>query len=748
MIKNDKQLGKPFTHFGATAAAIETLSAEEGMAAFATNTKQFGFYNNTNWLWATATPAANAIPISNAAANLNAWIAAGTPTSLDVASVNTEGVGAEFARAAHIHQVITDNNPGAEAAILASSDDGWLTLVRLNTDTISDRSGGNLSIAPTGDLELDPTGAQVRVMAAHTLQSDHYASQTTGWGISYAGGGDFRYLYADELHVKSFIADLEQALAGGQIITKSVAVLSRDFTAPAAGEATTLYVQDLPSAENMAVFESGDIVRVRTFSRADGSLTVADCWGVVTSYTDLSDKEQSWTFTRSTGGNSGTMTAATVVAADALVLDYGTTGNGFYEVNAIDGLYAENSPYSQIVTWVTHPATGKTVRVRMGNLHGITATTEYGLFAGDGVAAGDAYIRLTDQNFELHNLDMAFYDVGNVQRIGIDPGAGSTDNLMWMGASSASVQFAVRGNGDVYLTDCNLSITDGNFTLKTTASGARVQIDANGISAYSDDTTQTVSLETDGDFFAGSDIAAAATTSLAVFANAQTYNSENMGTSDVLLGDNSSGKSNLLWDKSDGALKIRQGTESRIIFDPDGLMRFEYSANGETYNSILWSVSGDAKASIGVGIAPFTTSAYTLDLRCGYARQSGISIISGESSTSDDEIRMGINADQLVIANSQISLNSYVELVSVQMAFYDSSSNQLVRLGNMGTTVAEITGDIELDGDLIGSGTIQTAAGYEWDLGAYVDSVVADTGYVDVTIGGTTYKLLARVEEV
>ena len=43
MIKNDKQLGKPFTHFGDTEVAIETLSAEGGMVAFATDADQFGF---------------------------------------------------------------------------------------------------------------------------------------------------------------------------------------------------------------------------------------------------------------------------------------------------------------------------------------------------------------------------------------------------------------------------------------------------------------------------------------------------------------------------------------------------------------------------------------------------------------------------------------------------------------------------------------------------------------------------------
>ncbi len=93
-------------------------------------------------------------------------------------------------------------------------------------------------------------------------------------------------MFVDEMHAKSFVPILEQALAGGQIIAKSVAMLATAFTVPAAGAAATLRVRDLPSAANIAAFQSGDVVRLRTFSRSGGSLTIADAWGVVTSYAD------------------------------------------------------------------------------------------------------------------------------------------------------------------------------------------------------------------------------------------------------------------------------------------------------------------------------------------------------------------------------------------------------------------------------------------------------------------------------
>jgi hypothetical protein len=394
-------------------------------------------------------------------------IAHAAPTvALTVSSVAAEGAATSFAPSGHIHAIATSDNPGANAYILASSALGYLTLVRLNTDTIADKSGGDLTISPAGDLKFNPTGAQIRVMASHTLQSDNFASQTTGWGISYAGGADFRYVYTDELHAKAFIADLEQALAGGQIITKSVSVVAADFTVPAASAAGTLWVEDLPGAPDMAVFQTGDMVRLRQFSRAAGSLTIADCWGVVTSYADGSGANaglQSWTFTRSAAPNAGAATAGTTIAARSLALDYGTTGNGFYEVSAVDGAWAENSPYAQIVTWVTHPHSGKTVRTRLGNLKGITATTEYGLFAGEGVTAGDSYMRLSDVNFELHNLDFAMYDSGNVQRIGMDAGAGATDKLMWAGVSATDPRFIVYGDGTTWLSTLAISENMGDL---------------------------------------------------------------------------------------------------------------------------------------------------------------------------------------------------------------------------------------------------------------------------------------------
>lgn len=364
------------------------------------------------------------------------------------------------------------------------------------------------------------------------LKHPDYASQTTNWGITAAGAADFRYLYTDALHAKSFIADLEQALAGGQIISKSVAILGATFTVPAAGAAATLTVEDFPSAPNMAVFETGDRVRLRTFSRAAGSLTIADCWGIVTNYADQTGGVQTWTFTRLADPHAGGIVATTVIATKSIVLDYGITTNGFYEVNSIDGVHGINSPYSQVVTWAGTPDV-QTVRVRTGNLLGITTVAEYGFFAGS--YSGHQYIRASDIAFEMHGINFVMYD-GGTAVIKMDrtapsfalgssaPTAYDTGTGVWMGKDT-SYKFRVgepsngyglwwngsiltwKGTNTTLDASGNLTASSADLTGKITATSGAIAgwvTDTNSLTKLSS-TTKYCGIRSDGTlrFFAG-----------------------------------------------------------------------------------------------------------------------------------------------------------------------------------------------------------------------------------------------------
>ena len=385
----------------------------------------------------------------------------------------------------------TSSDPGATSKVLESTSAGYLYLTELFTPIISTKAATALYLSPTTYLWLNPTGDSVYMGSNVSIGRQDWVSQLTGWQITYGGAGDFRYLYSDELVVKSFIADLEQALAGGQIITKSVTTLAQDFVLPTAGNTGTLYVNDLPSAEGMAVFQSGDFVALRQFSRAGGGLTVAWAWGTVTSYVDDANKVQHWTFTRhatTPGAASGT------IYADSIVLDFGVSGNGYYEVNAIDGLNAENSPYAQIVTWTTHPS-NLTLRGRFGNLYGVSGAgvpDEYGMFLGSGVADSASYLRFSNEVVRLNNVPFQSWTGGNQTvdidasgdvKFGTNVGAASTTTFTFDSATG-SMRIGPTANNKPAITwdGTTLDIVRYNSTL--VADEAVISLDSSGNSYF------------------------------------------------------------------------------------------------------------------------------------------------------------------------------------------------------------------------------------------------------------------------
>lgn len=99
--------------------------------------------------------------------------------------------------------------------------------------------------------------------------------------------------------------------------------------------------------------------------------------------------------------------------------------------------------------------------------------------------------------------------------------------------------------------------------------GQYVQIDVDGVKLYANSQLH-IDLQADGDLFIGEDVSSAAGTYLAVFAEGQTYNGESMAAGDMLIGDNSSGKANILWDRSEGRLKFRGGSTVGVYIDTDG----------------------------------------------------------------------------------------------------------------------------------------------------------------------------------
>jgi hypothetical protein len=168
-------------------------------------------------------------------------------------------------------------------------------------------------------------------------------------------------------------------------------------------------------------------------------------------------------------------------------LDYGTSGNGYYEVNAIDGAYAINSPYAQVVTWTSHPASGRVTRARLGNLVGIFGgTNEYGLYAGDGgTATSSQYLRISNSGVGLFNVPLRMYTgatetvhIGGWNDVWLGPN-GSDRRLSWDGSTlSITGQIVIQSGSSGYsnLSGIPTSLANINSTegakLGTIATGA------------------------------------------------------------------------------------------------------------------------------------------------------------------------------------------------------------------------------------------------------------------------------------
>ena len=231
------------------------------------------------------------------------------------------------------------------------------------------------------------TGNAVQLFTGIT--TDTYSSQTTGWGITYSGAADFRSIYSDEMRTKAFVADVTQALAGSDILTKSVSKLSETFTLHTNGDDVLIIVDDLEGMEGLRVFEDWDIVRIKVFDRSGGGLEIGSVWGPVVLDTTYGtggflNNTQRYTFFYSSGSIENVE-----VYAGNLVMDYGTPGDGYIERTVLD---SAGSPYIQIATWTTNPWTSGNISplVRIGNLAGITSTT-FGALSGYGIWTSNGY---------------------------------------------------------------------------------------------------------------------------------------------------------------------------------------------------------------------------------------------------------------------------------------------------------------------------------------------------------------------
>lgn len=300
---------------------------------------------------------------------------------------------------------------------LKTSSGGQLAALDIKTRYL--RSPDDLTLTPTGRILLESSSNQTVIQDNMTVRTDNWVSGfgNPGWGIT-PNLADFQKIQADEAHFQALVWDVARAQAGISLTTRSLAILSRDFTSPSAiGQSATLYVEDLPGLQGVRDFPFDDDyvkVLIINFGAGDEEFQVAEVWGQVDQFSALPEGEQSWRFTLRHGPTDAK------AFAGGIAWDYGKSGDGYVVTSAIDDA---GSPYTDVVTWTgTTPwdANTRTVHTRKGNLKGIMARgDEFGLFAGK--KADFQYLVASDTSFETHGLAMSLYDSSNDLRIKFDP---------------------------------------------------------------------------------------------------------------------------------------------------------------------------------------------------------------------------------------------------------------------------------------------------------------------------------------
>ena len=254
-------------------------------------------------------------------------------------------------------------------------------LFRINNDK---KFSIGANITASVDMNVQNVGVVGNIQVPNFSPTD----PITGWQITNAGVGSFNTLFATSMHVKAFIADIEQALAGSWAVAKSVAKLSADVSIPSSPGNANIVVDSFEGYASMNVFVVNDIVRFRQMSRTSSSLEITDTWGVVQSFGGFNGDgtQQTWNIHIQTGPNFS-------AKKGQLVLDYGVPGNGVYEVSAVGAAVGgAKSPFAQITTWNTAPYTDPKIVLRQGDLTGITSGL-FGALSGIGFwASGSAYL--------------------------------------------------------------------------------------------------------------------------------------------------------------------------------------------------------------------------------------------------------------------------------------------------------------------------------------------------------------------
>ena len=176
---------------------------------------------------------------------------------------------------------------------------------------------------------LESSAVGIVLSNGTNMRSETFSEDVYGWSIKNSGDAFFRNVKVNKINARIVSTGTEQYVGGRQTMCKSASPLTDDFTVPISGGSCMLHVEPFSDYPLVRVFTDGDTVRLLHVSLYDGKYNTGDCWGTVVFSAFSVPGKQSYTFTRSSGANSGGADADSIIPAGELVLNFGVSGDGY-----------------------------------------------------------------------------------------------------------------------------------------------------------------------------------------------------------------------------------------------------------------------------------------------------------------------------------------------------------------------------------------------------------------------------------
>lgn len=239
----------------------------------------------------------------------------------------------------------TDNGSFYLKVSGTATNTGWM----LFSTTISTPLSSNLTLAPTGDIVVAPTGNDLLPGSPYTVNIG-------------ALNNKYLTLHAAELWVETLVAQQTIATIGGRVLVAPTNILTSDLVASLPANTIAVKYNNLNNGDRIYLESSGKVEFMSVNSAASGSGPYA------------------YAVTRDLDGS-----GPNVWFSGDAILDTGTTGNGFIDLYSVAGILSGAGP-----TIVGNVRTGTAYnayapRWAIGNLNGLYgyASSIYGSAFGD-----------------------------------------------------------------------------------------------------------------------------------------------------------------------------------------------------------------------------------------------------------------------------------------------------------------------------------------------------------------------------